>query len=232
MLKYILPLICCCSWLNAAVIVDEDFSGFAYSWSASPTVQSATFNGSDLTVAASGSNWATADLNVNLETDFIATWDSRVISNDYSLINLYAGEIDHRSGGGVWNGYSMWVDINDTVLPKLEVQSYQNGVYRPGVGDGDVGLSQDIALNEWMSWELVKSGSLIQVSVNGQLLHDFNDQLYAGSDYYLGLGSAAGVTAFDNLLISTAAASVPEPNSISLALLGFAALLFGRKQYF
>lgn len=218
-----------CSWLSAAVIVDEDFSGFAYSWSASPTVQTATFDGSDLTVAASGSNWATADLNFNLGSDFVATWDSRVISNDYSLINLYAGGIDHTLGGGVKNGYSMWVDINDEVLPKLEVQSYQNGVYRPGVGDGDVTLNQDVALNEWMTWELVKAGSLFQVSVNGQLLHDFNDSLFAGSDFYLGLGSAAGTAAYDNLLITTGAA-VPEPSAMSMVFLALGALALRRKQ--
>jgi hypothetical protein len=229
MLRFVIPLLMS-TCLSAAVIVDEDFSGFQYSWSASPTVQTAAFNGSDLKVTASGSQWATADLSVNLGSDFVATWDTKVVSNDYSFINLYANGISYSPWGGVNDGYSMWVDINDGVLPRLEVQSFQNATYRSGVGDGDVALNQEIALNEWMSWEISKLGSVFQVSVNDQLLHNFNDQLYAASDFYLGLGSAGGITAFDNLTITTVDAAVPEPTSLSLLLLSFGAMVLNRKR--
>ena len=131
------------------------------------------------------------------------------------------------------NGYSLWLDIDDPTLPKMDIVKLSNGVTfdLPGT-TRNVSVYPDIATGEWFSWKLEKEPNTIKVYLNNILIINTYDNEFANSNYKFGLSFAEDSKGyFDNLEINVAA-PIPEPSTWLLFCLGLFGMMGIKKKLF
>lgn len=197
---------------RATVYVD-DFSGDLSAWTASPAhLDNYQIVDEQLFLDGYGhltglGGWGVMQYNQSLGSHFIAEWDARLVYYDYINFTLHAdAPWDFQANGGsAQNGYLGWIDVNDPVLPKMDLRMAVNGeTVWLDPPQQDIPLPTDIALGQWVHFELVFNHGQIQVMVDGVQRIDGLQALFADADYRIGLSFGEDSQGYiDNFRVTT-----------------------------
>ncbi len=233
------PILIFTSSANAAIFTD-DFSGDLSNWTVGPShLDSFGIVSDQLFIDGYGhltgpGGWGVLEFNQELGSSFTATWDAKITNYDYANFVLSADSpwSFSNSLGYANNGYIGWLDIDDPTNPLFDVMKMTNGSSSDlSSPQRNIGVSPDIPLNQWFTWEVMMDNGALQVSIDGSLIVDTFDSQYASSNYKIGLSFGEDSEGFiDNLRIETH--DVPEPSIITLFAAGLLGIGFVRRRQF
>ncbi len=135
----------------------DDFSGDLSGWTASPAhLESYSIVDGQMYLDGYGhltgpSGWGVMQFNQPLGSHFVAEWDARIMYDDYINFTLHADtpRAFQSNGGSALNGYLGWIDVNDPVLPKMDLRmAVDGGTVWLGPLRENIELPNDVVYNQ------------------------------------------------------------------------------------
>ncbi len=217
-----LLIVCACigTTVEAATYTD-DFSGDLSAWTPSPTnldgygiVNGALWlDGKGHLSGSSG--WGVMRFEQPLGNRFTAAWDVKITSYDYVGFTLFADApwSFQADKGEPVDGYSVWADINDPVLPLLDAMRRDDGVIVDlPTPQRNIPVSPDLPRDQWFRMAVRMDRGTLQVWIDGTKYIDTFDPTYADANFKIGVTLPEDTVGFiDNFEVTV----VPEPGGLS-----------------